>query len=107
MPPPTKEQIEASERLMLACKKAREAYEEMSPVDRAIHDVRQRESFVRAEIGISHPELAKDYLAHFFKNDFASVLANEVERLRVENAQLRERPYEGRNPRGGSHEVPR
>lgn len=64
-------------------KKAVAAFEAMSPVDKALHLADQRRSFVRGQIG---------------RDPGPSVLAEEVRRLRAENAELRQKCADALEP---------
>ena len=61
--------------LMAKARAAVSAYDALSPVEKAIHDAEQRRSFVRGQTG---------------RDPGPDVLSVEIDRLRAENAALRE-----------------
>ena len=79
LPPPTYEQKARAMRLMALVAAARKAHEALSPVDRALEDLAQRNSFVRGQV---------DDDVNFKFNDPASILAAEVRRLRTRVKEL-------------------
>lgn len=86
IPPPTSEQKARDEEICERVAKARDIYLAMSPVDRAIHDVQQRMSFVRGNIGMDTEWIEAHQAA--LDSDPAVVLMNEVLRLRAANGAV-------------------
>ena len=60
------------------------AHASISPVDQAMADVRQRLSWVRREMRTEHPEMDEAELDLITRRDSASILVEEVMRLRGE-----------------------
>ena len=86
-PPQTPEQHERDEAFRRLIAESAAAYKALSPVDRAIADVRQRQSWVRGEMMLEHMEMSAEEAQELVSRDPAVVLADEVERLRALLAQ--------------------
>jgi hypothetical protein len=84
LPEPTPEQKARDESLRLKIVAAGEAFAALSPVDRALADVQQRQSWARGEAGIEGGPLPTF-------NDPASILAAEVVTLRAQIAAAHKR----------------
>jgi hypothetical protein len=74
--------------LEVAFQRSVERFKALSPVDKAIHRIEQRNSFVRGNLGIDHPEWTEEKLAAIGEDDPAFVLMVEVLRLREEVRRL-------------------
>ena len=84
LPEPTPEQRARDEALRLQIVALGEAYAALSPIDRALHDVQQRQSWARGEAGIEGGPPPTF-------NDPASILAAEVVTLRAQLAAAHKR----------------
>ena len=89
LPPRSPEGVLRDERLHLLIQKAVEAHNALSPVDKAIAYVQQRNSFARGNISIDGEWTEAHQSA--IDSDYATVLMNEVIRLRSKIVELREK----------------
>jgi hypothetical protein len=84
MPPKTPEQIALDADLREKVRLANEAFNKLSPIDQALHRVEQRQSWVRGEMGIEHPEMGENEIHKIVHDaDPSAILAAEVVRLRA------------------------
>lgn len=64
--------------------KAKAAWDAMSPLERAEVELRQRVSWVRGEMGLTHPDMTKEELDALLRRTLPEILLlEEIDRLRA------------------------